>query len=74
VTCPAPKGKCRIKVTLTSKKLGKIASRKLKLAGGKTKTITLNVSSLAKPVRAKLTIAIRLPGGSTHTITSKPIV
>jgi hypothetical protein len=74
VTCPAPKGKCKIKATLTSKKLGKIASRMLKLAAGKTKTFTLNVSSLAKPVRAKLTIVIRLPGGSSHTITSRPVV
>lgn len=74
VTCPAPKGKCRIKMTLTSKKLGKVASRKLKLAAGTTKTFNLNVSALAKPVRATLAIVIRLPGGSTHTITSRPIV
>jgi hypothetical protein len=34
----------------------------------------LNVSSLTKRVHATLTIVIRLPGGTTHTITSRPIV
>jgi hypothetical protein len=74
VTCPAPKGSCKIELSLASKQLGKIASGKFKLAAGATKTFKLNVSSLSKPARATLTVVIHPPGVSAHTTTSKVTV
>jgi hypothetical protein len=74
VACPAPKGKCKVKLLLTSKKLGKIASHKFTLGAGVTKALKLNVSSLTKTVRGTLTIVIHLPGGAKHTTISRVTV
>lgn len=75
VSCPAPKGRCKVTVMLSGKPAGKLASGHFKIGAGATATLGVPLDAAALsllashhgPLSATLTVVVHPPGASFHT-------
>jgi hypothetical protein len=75
VSCPAPKGHCKVTVTLAREPAGKLASGHSEIGAGATSTLRVPLAAAALsllashhgPLRATLTIVLQPPSTSPHT-------
>jgi hypothetical protein len=80
VTCPAPKSRCKVTVTLTRSHTSKLAGGSATISAGATHTLKFSLSSTAVALlgshhgrlSATMTLVLHLPGAAAHT-TKAPV-
>jgi hypothetical protein len=78
ITCPAPRGHCKVTVRLSRAHAGKLAEARFAIAAGATRILKLRLGPLAIALlrshhgrlAAVLTLLVRPPGAIAHTTTA----